>query len=118
MLLSRFILVYRNVGDDEHVLYSVLEDRYIGVDSATLDAIDRWSSGNEPDGANECATAELLLDSGFLTASREMDDQRLRSHLATVSEGLPGTMYITLMPTLVCNLACTYCFQRSRLHSM
>ena len=40
MLLSRFILVYRNVGDDEHVLYSVLEDRYIGVDSATLDAID------------------------------------------------------------------------------
>ncbi len=25
--------------------------------------------------------------------------------------GIPGTMYVSLLPTLACNLACTYCFQ-------
>ena len=39
-------------------------------------------------------------------------DQRLRAHLEKASEGVPGTMYVTLMPTLQCNLACSYCFQK------
>ncbi len=41
-----------------------------------------------------------------------MDDERLRVHLQQTAAGMPETMYITLMPTLACNLACTYCFQK------
>ncbi|PWU07040.1 MAG: hypothetical protein C5B51_10870, partial [Terriglobia bacterium] len=60
----------------------------------------------------ESALAQVLLESGFLVTSREQDDQALRVHLDRASEGMPGTMYVTLMPTLACNLACTYCFQK------
>src|SRR5205823_12637151 len=35
MQLSRFVVSYRNVRDGEHVLYSVLSDRYVGIDQAT-----------------------------------------------------------------------------------
>src|SRR5262249_30191781 len=48
---------------------------------------------------------------GFLVEGRATDDQRLREHLERSAQGLPGTMRVTLMPTLGCNLACTYCFQ-------
>ena len=32
--------------------------------------------------------------------------------LEAAAEGMPGTLYVTLMPTLACNLACGYCFQK------
>jgi len=110
MRMSRFVVLYRDVAPGEHVLYSVLSDRYIGVDDATLRAIERWAG--QPPRREEKETAQVLLESGFLICSREDDDERLRAHLEKVSDGMPGTMYITLMPTLACNLACTYCFQK------
>jgi uncharacterized protein len=112
MRISRFVVLYRDVGEGEHVLYNVLMDRYAGVDDATLDALDRWRSGEAPRDSNEHMTAELLSEDGFLVADRRADDDRLRRHLEQTAKGVPGTMYITLMPTLVCNLACTYCFQK------
>ena len=35
MQLSRFVVSYRDVREGEHVLYSVLSDRYIGIDVST-----------------------------------------------------------------------------------
>src|SRR5207302_1361041 len=49
---------------------------------------------------------------GVLVADAGEDDARLRAHLDTAAEGVPGEMHVTLMPTLACNLACTYCFQK------
>ena len=112
MLLSRFVVAYEDVRPGEHVLYSVLEDRYAGVDDATLKAIGRWAAGDEPDGSEEREAQAALAEDGFLVRSRADDDARLRAHLDKASEGLPGTLYVTLMPTLQCNLACNYCFQK------
>jgi uncharacterized protein len=112
MQLSRFVLAYRNVRPGEHVLYSVLEDRYIGVDDATLSAVARWKSGKRPRDGGERETQHVLLEEGFVVRGRSGDDARLRAHLLTASEGIPGTMLVTLMPTLACDLACTYCFQK------
>src|SRR5438270_358696 len=43
---------------------------------------------------------------------RGEDDARVRAYLDKAAEGLPGTLLVTLMPTLQCNLACNYCFQK------
>ena len=112
MRLSRFVVAYESVRPGEHVLYSVLEDRYAGVADLALEAIARWASGEEPSTAEERETADVLLSDGFLVRGRSDDDERLRAHLDQAAEGIPGTMYVTLMPTLQCNLACSYCFQK------
>ena len=112
MQISRFVVCYRDVRPGEHVLYDVLGDRYVGVDDHTLDAIERWKSGAAPADAAEQETQEVLLEDNFLARGREEDDQRLRAHLEEASQGIPGTLFVTLMPTLQCNLACSYCFQK------
>jgi uncharacterized protein len=112
MQLSRFVVTYPDVRPGEHVLYSVLEDRYAGVDDATLRAIDRWRAGESPVDDEEREVQAALAEDGLLVEGRAEDDARLRAHLDKASEGVPGTLYVTLMPTLRCNLACTYCFQK------
>lgn len=112
MQLSRFVVPYENVRPGEHVLYSVMEDRYVGVDEPTLRAIAAWQEGAAPASDIERDTQEVLLEDGFLVERRADDDARLRAHLEKASEGIPGTLFITLMPTLQCNLACDYCFQK------
>src|SRR5256885_3001948 len=112
MQLSRFVVSYRDVRQGEHVLYSVLSDRYVGIDQTTLDGIGRWSRGALPASSDEREAQAALLDEGFLVSSREDDDERLRDHLDRASDGIPGEMHVTLMPTLACNLACDYCFQK------
>jgi uncharacterized protein len=112
MLLSRFVVPYPDVREGEHVLYSVLEDRYVGIDDPTMEALQRWTRGVAPADAVERETCEVLLEDGFLVEDRAQDDARLREHLDRASEGESGTLFVTLMPTLQCNLACDYCFQK------
>ena len=111
MQISRFVVSYPNVRPGEHVLYSVIEDRYVGVDDLTLKAVERWQAGAAAN-EDERETQDVLLDDGFLVRSRADDDQRLRAHLEKASDGIPGMLFVTLMPTLKCNLACSYCFQK------
>src|SRR4051812_45933656 len=112
MRLSRFVVSYENVRPGEHVLYNVLEDRYAGIDDLTRAAVSRWASGGEPSTREERETRDVLMEDGFLVHGRADDDEHVRAHLEKASEGVPGTMYVTLMPTLQCNLACSYCFQK------
>ena len=112
MQLSRFVVTYEDVRPGEHVLYSVLDDRYAGLDDLTLKALDRWTAGEEPGTAEERESQDVLLEDGFLVRGRAEDDARVRAYLDKAREGIPGTMYVTLMPTLQCNLACNYCFQK------
>lgn len=112
MQLSRFVVRYDNVRPGEHVLYSVLEDRYVGLDGRTMDAVARWSAGEAPRDGDEREARGVLLDDGFLVESRADDDEALRAYLDHAREGMPGTLFVTLMPTLQCNLACNYCFQK------
>src|SRR4051812_22476527 len=112
MQLSRFVVEYQHVRPGEHVLYSVLSDRYIGIDDRTLEAVHRWSRGSTPVEPVELETQEALLEEGFLVRDRTEDDARLREHLDRAADGVPGEMHVTLMPTLACNLACDYCFQK------
>lgn len=111
MQLSRFVVRYLDVRPGEHVLYDVLGDRYAGVDGAVLAALERWSRGDPPAPA-EAEAQRSLADAGLLVASETEDDERLRRHLDTAADGIPGALHVTLMPTLACNLACTYCFQK------
>jgi uncharacterized protein len=112
MQLSRFVVSYEDVRAGEHVLYNVLTDRYIGVDDTTLQGIGRWSGGERPQAGDEAETAQVLADEGFLVDGRGEDDRLFREHYERASEGIPGTLFVTLMPTLACNLACGYCFQK------
>ena len=112
MQLSRFVVAYPEVRPGEHVLYSVLHDRYVGIDPLTKAAIARWERGEPPLDDAERETREVLLEDGFLVESRAHDDEQLRAHLDTAREGVPSTLFVTLMPTLQCNLACNYCFQK------
>ena len=112
MQLSRFVVRYPDVRPGEHVLYSVLDDRYVGVDDRTLSAIDGWTSGRAPGTDDERETMEVLTEDGFLVRDRAEDDALLAASYAKSSEGVPDTLFVTLMPTLACDLACTYCFQK------
>jgi uncharacterized protein len=109
--LSRFVVTYPDVKPGEHVLYDVISDRYVGVDGEMLGALERWRTA-EPAGEAERAARQALVDMGFLVEDARGDEARLEGHLARSAEGMPGTMYVTWMPTLACNLACTYCFQK------
>lgn len=109
--LSRFVLALHHVAPGEHVLYDVVGDRYVGVDGPTLEAIGRWSAA-PPAGEDESRAAAELMELRFVVRDRAEDDARLEEHRAAIAEGMPGTLYLTLMPTLACDLACTYCFQR------
>ncbi len=103
--------MYRNAAPGEHVLYDVVGDRYVGVDDGMLEAIARWSAGGAVSEA-EREGQQALLEAGLLVADEAADDSRLASHWRRSSEGMPGTLYVTWLPTLACNLACTYCFQK------
>src|SRR5947208_16058783 len=59
MQISRFVVSYKDVQPGEHVLYSVLEDRYVGVDDPTLQAVSRWEKGAPPANANERETQDV-----------------------------------------------------------
>ncbi len=109
--LSRFVVTYRGVRPGEHILYDVIGDQYAGANDAVLDAIERWRRTPPLEG-EEAEAHQALSAQGFLVESAAADDARLRSFLEGAAEGIPGTMYVTLMPTLQCNLACDYCFQK------
>jgi uncharacterized protein len=110
MRLSRFVVTYRQVCPGEHVLYDVIGDRYVGVDDAGLIAINRWRN-SEPAG-DEREAARALAEMGFLVADEQGDADRLAQAERAAARGRPGTAYVTLMPTLACDLACDYCFQK------
>jgi uncharacterized protein len=111
MQLSRFVLTYRDVRPGEHVLYDVIKDHYVGVDDATVEALSRWHQ-SPPKEEQEREVHDALRAEGFLVEGSREDDLRLRAFLENAAPGMPGTMYITIIPTLICNLACNYCFQK------
>src|SRR5690242_9422451 len=111
MRLSRFVLVYPDVRPDEHVLYDIITDQYVGLDGGTLSAVRRWEAG-APVGPDEQEGKESLLADGYLVEDDAADEARLELFLQRAAEGMPDTFFVTLMPTLACNLACTYCFQK------
>lgn len=112
MQLSRFVMAYEGVAEDENVLYDVCSDRYVGVSDAVLALVRRVGAGATPEDDEEEEVVRELFAQGFLVEGRAEDDRRLRARLERAAQGIPGTMYVTLMPTLACNLACTYCFQK------
>lgn len=112
MNISRFVVIYEGVREDENVLYDVLSNRYVGVNDAVLALLRQIDAGAAIADDDEAEVAQELSRQGFLVEDRAVDDRRLRDHLARAAQGISGTMYVTLMPTLACNLACTYCFQQ------
>src|SRR5438445_10972032 len=102
MQLSRFVVAYENVRPGEHVLYSVLEDRYAGIDDATLRAVARWSAGEVPESAEELETQRVLVEGGVLVEGRSEDDARVAAPLDKAREGGPATTYVTSMLTRPC----------------
>ncbi len=111
MQLSRFVTTFRDARPGEHVLYDVAGDRYVGVDDSILAAIGRWRE-SPPASDTEREGCSALAEAGFLVEDEAADAARLEEHFRRSAEGMPGTMYVTWMPTLACNLACTYCFQK------
>lgn len=111
MRLSRFVLTFRDAAPGEHVLYDVVTDCYLGVDDRALTAIARWDAA-QPAPGEEAESAATLRSLGFLVENDEDDDARLQAAEQAAAQGQPGTMHVTLLPTLACNLACTYCIQR------
>jgi len=109
--LSRFVITYRDVREREHVLYDVVNDRYVGVDDRALAALDRWRTA-APLAGEETETAEALAQLGFLVDGNAADEARLAAAERQAARGMPDTAYVTLLPTLACNLACTYCIQK------
>jgi uncharacterized protein len=107
--LSRFAVVYRNVAPGEHALYDVLSDRYVGVDDAALAAVDRWRDAAPAEAEREAAGA--LRDLGLVVEGDAADDARLEAAYRNARRG-DGRVYVTLLPTLACDLACTYCIQK------
>ncbi|HZY02101.1 MAG TPA: radical SAM protein [Anaeromyxobacteraceae bacterium] len=110
MQLSRFVVAFREAAPGEHVLYDVVGDRYVGVDDGLLGSIQRWK--DHPPAPAEAEAQATLAEIGFLVADEAADEARLAGHWRRSAEGMPGTMYVTWMPTLACNLACSYCFQK------
>jgi uncharacterized protein len=109
--LSRFVLTYRDAIPGEHVLYDVLADRYVGVDARALEAISRWRDASPAEAERE--SAEALAALGFLVADDAADDARLGEARGRLRAGVPGMLHVSILPTLACNLACTYCVQKT-----
>jgi len=111
MRLSQYVIEYRAVRPGENVLYDVVSDRYVGVDDAALETLARWRRG-EPVLPAEREGAEALRELGFLVEGEAEDAARLAGARRVAARGREGVFYVTLMPTLACDLACSYCFQK------
>lgn len=111
MQISRFVVAFRNAAPGEHVLYDVVGDRYVGVDDGLLASIERWAKAPPAPGRESEAHA-ALAELGFLVQDERADEERLAGYWRHAAQGMPDTMYVTWLPTLACNLACTYCFQK------
>ena len=70
MQISRFVVGYDDVRPNEHVLYSVLHDRYVGIDADIRSAIARWVSGKPAQGEDEREVRAALLDQGVVRLRR------------------------------------------------
>ena len=103
-------MVYRDIAAGEHVLYDVLSDRSVGVDDAGLAAIARWADAPPSDAERE--SADALRELGIVVEGDAEDDARLAGAEARARRGAGDRTYVTLLPTLACNLACTYCIQK------
>jgi len=91
MQLSRFVTVYKDVAEDEHVLYDVISTRYVGVSGDVLTLV--RGLGSNALSEEEAEVAAELQQQDFVVASREVDDQRLRDYLEQAAKGIPGAMY-------------------------
>ncbi len=110
MRLSRFVIVYRDAAPGEHVLYDVIGDRSVGVDDAGLAAIARW--GAAPPAEDEREAAAALAELGMVVPDDGADAARLGAAEAAAHRLAGDRTLVTLLPTLACNLACTYCVQK------
>jgi uncharacterized protein len=107
--LSRFVVTHRDVLPGEHVLYDVVGDRYVGVDDGGLAAIARWRAAPPAEAERDGAAA--LAELGFVVEDDAADERRLQEAERKGRGGPAGQTYVTLLTTLSCNLACTYCSQ-------
>jgi uncharacterized protein len=107
--LSRFVLAHRDVLPGEHLLYDVVGDRYVGIDDAGLAAIDRWREAPPAEAEREGAAA--LAELGLVVEDDAADERRLEEAERKGRAGPADRTYVTLLPTLSCNLACGYCCQ-------
>lgn len=103
-------MVYRDVAPGEHVLYDVLSDRSVGVDEAGLAAVARWADAAPSEAERE--SADALRDLGMVVDGAGEDASRLSLAEARAHQGAGSRTLVTLLPTLACNLACTYCIQK------
>ena len=101
MRLSRFVVTYSNVRPGEHVLFDVIKDHYVGVDDATLEAVDAWSTGGPRD-EDEAEVQRVLQEEGLLVEDTAEDDARLRRFLEGAAEGIPGGRDASATPLPAC----------------
>jgi uncharacterized protein len=73
--------------------------------------LDRLEAGEtQPAGPDEESALAVLSDHGFLVQSRAHERAALDEHFRTIRED-SSDLRVTILTTLQCNFACSYCFQ-------
>ena len=92
------------------LLYNSLSRSTCILEPADLELLSRATSGDLSDSAEDRSGLDQLAQQGFVYP-REVDELSVVKNLYQQTRFNPGSIALTICPTLACNFGCDYCFQ-------
>jgi len=113
---SAFTVAARLAGRDRVFLMNTLSDAQAIASADILELLDRLRCGeldSESLPSDQQAAVAELAEHGFLTPGPEADWATLEAHFAALRDSR-NELRLTVLTTVQCNCACSYCFQRAQ----
>ncbi|NTW01162.1 MAG: radical SAM protein [Oscillochloris sp.] len=103
-------------SDGKNLLFNSVSSTILALNNRHLPILKGWLHEIEETG--DCATERALhglIASGFVVPRGE--DEYAREHRKFLTtQARRDTLFLTIVPTMACNLHCTYCFQQNIPH--
>jgi uncharacterized protein len=110
---SRYNLWHK--GENGVYLYNVFSTGLLALDDMNVDKVENVLKDPSKIITFSKEEQEMLIENGFLVAEEvdEIDMVKFRYRQCAFDK---SRLYITMIPTKACNLACVYCFEHDKNH--
>ncbi|SDY56200.1 radical SAM/SPASM domain-containing protein [Lachnobacterium bovis] len=116
-IITKYCLIYK-INEDEHLLINTVTGALDVIDTPSKEAIESVKSGNENAISKDSQLYADLHKRGYIFESPQ-EEMALLQKVKSYSDYLYKNSYCSefiILPTLGCNLRCTYCFEDDNQH--